>query len=125
MDSIQNNNISNKNIKENQLIKNNKKLSNDFNPIRQDDRATQADRPVRNNSINSQNKNNTGNFKIINLKQKLQDQILFGNDRKHAHLVSNINQQRSRPKNNETPYLNSRTSKGKNKLKKEFLNFQK
>lgn len=108
MDSVQHTNISNKKKKDTQLINNNKQhLDNSFNTAGQENYE-----PKRNNSINSLNKNNTGNFKIINLKQKLQDQILFGNERKHGHLAANIAQQRSRPKNYETHNPVTRNSKG-------------
>jgi len=116
MDSVQQTKLSNKNSKDAQLIKNKKKHSdNNINDAaQQEDYATNPHEPIRNNSVNSQNKNNPSTFKIINLKQKLQDQILFGNEWKHAHLsaASNNAQQRSRQKNYETHNIGVRTSKG-------------
>jgi hypothetical protein len=119
MDSAQITNISNNNLKGIQLNNNNLKHLDNYNAARQEDPLINSNKPIRNNSFNTQNKNNTGNFKIINLKQKLEDQILFGKEKKHAHLVSNMAEQRSRPKNYELNNANTRTSKGKNYL---FIN---
>ena len=116
MDSAQITNISNNNLKGIQLNNNNFKHSDNYNAARQEDPVINSSKPIRNNSFNTQNKNNTGNFKIINLKQKLQDQILFGNEKKHTHLVSNMVEQRSRQKNYEFNNANTRTSKGKSYL---------
>ncbi len=64
------------------------------------------------NAINNNNANNLRNIKIINLKQKLQDQILFGNERKHSYQITNKEKSKSKSKNQDSYYQNTRSSKG-------------
>lgn len=64
-------------------------------------------------SKNIINKNNEEkNFKIINLKQKLQDHILFANDRKNPNKMANLAKPKSKPRNYDVHSENIRVSKG-------------
>lgn len=117
MDSILKGNISNKNIQDSPN-NNNFFKEPEFNEKQEETFSNNFNKQMRpNSSINPINKNNmgnnTGNFKIINLKQKLQDQILFANERKFSHLLANKEKSKSKPKNNESNNFNTRLSKGK------------
>lgn len=97
-----NTNSSKKNNKSSPMNKNNKKnIYNDYHSQQNINNNTNKNRVSR--------EKESPNYRIINLKQKLEDQILFPNERKNSFLKTNFSQVErvSKSKQRENNILNS------------------
>jgi len=77
-----------------------------------EEHSKNLDLPITRISKNIIKNNEEKNFKIINLKQKLQDHILFAYDRKNSHNMANLAKPKSKPRKCDVNNENIRVSKG-------------